>query len=44
MLLCNAGLNITEVAHDMQFQVAKCIKNDLQLVNSFDIWHGESQF
>ena len=44
LLLCNAGLNITEVAHDMQLQVAKHIKNDLQFVNSFDTWHGESLF
>ena len=33
------GLNIKEVAHDIQKQVAKYVV-DCGLVNSFDTWHG----
>ena len=33
-------VNVVEVAHDMQLQVAHYIKQDLKLLNSFDTWHG----
>ena len=35
-----SGLRVVEVAHDMQLQVSKFVKNDLKLLNSFDTWHG----
>ena len=35
-----SGLNVVEVAHDMQLQVSKYVRNDLKLLNSFDTWHG----
>ena len=31
-----------EVAHDMQQQVAKYIRNDMGLLNSYDTWHGKA--
>ena len=34
------GLNVTEVAHDIQQQVSRFITADLSLVNSYDTWHG----
>ena len=34
------GLNIVEVAHDMQQQVKRFITADMKLVNSYDTWHG----
>lgn len=34
------GLNVTEVAHDIQQQVSRFITSDLSLVNSYDTWHG----
>lgn len=37
------GLKIVEVAHDMQLQVSRYIKQDLKLLNSFDTWHGMVQ-
>ena len=37
---CHAGLNVTEVAHDMQQQVARYVTVQLGVVNSFDTWHG----
>ena len=40
MILCCLGLNVVEVAHDMQLQVSRYIKQDLKLLNSFDTWHG----
>ena len=36
----HSELNITEVAHDHQVQVMKYITEDLQLLNSYDTWHG----
>ena len=36
------GLRVTEVAHDMQTQVAKYIKEDLKVTNFYDTWHGKS--
>ena len=33
------GLKITEVAHDMQRQVAQYVIKQ-ELVNSYDTWHG----
>ena len=36
----NIGLHIVEVVHDIQAQVAKCIRETLGLVNSYDTWHG----
>ena len=33
------GLTIGEVAHDIQQQVAKHVRNE-GLVNSYDTWHG----
>ena len=38
---CNSGLNVVEVAHDMQHQVSRYVTSDLGLKNSFDIWHGK---
>ena len=35
-----AGLNVTEVAHDIQAQVSKYVSVTLGLVNSYDTWHG----
>ena len=37
---CFLEVNVVEVAHDMQLQVARYIKQDLKLLNSFDTWHG----
>ena len=37
------GLNVVEVAHDMQLTVGHYVKNDLKLLNSFDTWHGTYQ-
>ena len=34
------GLHVVEIAHDIQVQVAKYIRETLGLVNSYDIWHG----
>ena len=36
----NIGLHVVEVAHDIQVQVAKYIRETLGLVNSYDTWHG----
>ena len=33
-------LNIKEVAHDYATSVSDYITNDLQLLNSYDTWHG----
>ena len=33
-------LNIVEVAHDYQPQVTRYVTDDLQLLNSYDTWHG----
>ena len=33
-----SGLNVTEVGHDMQAQVAKYVTHTL--INSYDTWHG----
>ncbi len=41
MLYCNSGLNVVEVAHDMQHQVSRYVTSDLGLKNSFDTWHGK---
>ena len=30
-----------EVAHDMQHQVSRFVLADLNMVNSFDTWHGK---
>ena len=37
------GLNVTEVGHDMQAQVSKYVTETLQLINSYDTWHGTLQ-
>lgn len=34
------GLRVVEVAHDIQAQVSKYVKETLGLVNSYDTWHG----
>ena len=34
------GLKIVEIAHDMQLAVGQYVKQDLNLLNSFDTWHG----
>lgn len=39
-LACGLGLNVVEVAHDIQAQVARHITSDLSLLNSYDTWHG----
>ena len=38
----NVGLKVTEVAHDMQAQVSKYVRDTLKLVNSYDTWHGKA--
>ena len=38
---CTSGLNVVEVAHDIQTQVARHITSDLGLLNSYDTWHGQ---
>ena len=37
----NVGLKVIEVAHDMQAQVSKYVR-ELKLVNSYDTWHGKA--
>ena len=32
--------NVVEVAHDHQVQVKNYITEDLELLNSYDTWHG----
>ena len=34
------GLKVTEVAHDIQMQVARYVQ-DMGFVNSYDTWHGK---
>ena len=34
------GLKVTEVAHDIQMQVARYLQ-DMGFVNSYDTWHGK---
>ncbi|XP_064401110.1 uncharacterized protein LOC135347149 [Halichondria panicea] len=34
------GIEVIEVAHDMQAQVAKYVSDKLGLINSYDTWHG----
>ena len=34
------GLNIVEVAHDMQQHVKRFLTADMKLVYSYDTWHG----
>ena len=36
-----SGLNVVEVAHDIQLQVSRFVSRDLKLVNLFDTWHGK---
>ena len=38
------GLNIVEVAHDIQKQVSSYVTNQLKLINSYDTWHGNALF
>ena len=38
------GLNVVEVAHDNCSSVKRFIIDDLNIVNSFDTWHGEICF
>ena len=33
----NIGIDVVEIAHDIQAQVAKYIR---EIVNSYDTWHG----
>ena len=42
-ILLFPGLNVVEVAHDMQLAVGRYVKDDLELLNSFDTWHGMYQ-
>ena len=37
------GLEVLEVAHDMQPQVSKYVTDELGLINSYDTWHGKSR-
>ena len=39
-ILCFIGLNIKEVAHDYATSVSDYVINELQLLNSYDTWHG----
>ena len=34
------GLNVVEVAHDIQHSVTRYITDSLGLINSYDTWHG----
>lgn len=36
------GLNVVEVAHDIQKQVSKYVTSRLKLINSYDTWHGNT--
>ena len=36
----HVGVRITEVAHDIQQQVSRCISAELHVINSYDTWHG----
>ena len=38
--VCAIGLHVVKVAHNIQVQVAKYIRETLGLVNSYDTWHG----
>ena len=38
--ICDAGLNVTEVAHDYQPQVTQFVTKELHATNSYDTWHG----
>ena len=40
---CNVGVHV-EVAHDIQAQVSKYVRETLGLVNSYDTWHGTVVF
>ena len=33
------GLNVIKVAHNMHHPVARYVKQELKLPNSFEIWH-----
>ena len=37
---CFVGLNVKEVAHDYATSVSGYVTNGLQLINSYDTWHG----
>ena len=39
--MCFIGLNIKEVAHDYATSVSDYIISELQLLNSYDTWHGK---
>ncbi len=41
---CNSGLNVVEVAHDMQHQVSHYVTSDLGLKNCFDTWHDKYKY
>jgi len=41
VIIAFSGLNIVEVAHDMQTQVARHVTSDLGFFNCYDTWHGE---
>ena len=42
---CNLiGINIVEVAHDIQKQVSGYVSKELKLINSYDTWHGILKF
>ena len=34
------GLNVTEVAHDINQQVSRYVSQQLKVFNSYDTWHG----
>ena len=38
------GINVTEVAHDIQMSVSSYISKQLQLINSYDTWHDRHTF
>ena len=38
--ICFVGLNVKEVAHDYATSVSEYVKNGLQLLISYDTWHG----
>ena len=40
LIFCDVGINVIEVAHDIQAQVSKYVRETLGLVNSYDTWHG----
>ena len=42
IFLCSyIGLDVREIAHDVQSQVSHYVTSELKLQNTFDTWHGK---